>query len=151
MMNGSALSRVREIQTGRKSVTPQAFLNLQRMTACKQAKGRRTHTEEIIATLDKAFSKFTKDELAARLDEEQIAWSPIQTLAQVTQDPQVHAAGGIVETPSPAGGTFKAPGGPARFPGADDGPKGPAPTMGEHTRQTLTRMGFENRPDRPDV
>ena len=38
--------------------------------------------------------------------------------------------------------TFKAPGGPARFPGADDGPKGPAPTMGQHTHEILSALGY---------
>lgn len=105
-------------------------------------KGRRAHSKEIVRKLDDAFGGFDKDELAERLDAEQIAWAPVQSLADVAADPQVYAAGGIVETPGHSGGTFKSPASPARFPGADDGPKGPAPTMGEHTRETLTTLGF---------
>ena len=35
-----------------------------------------------------------------------------------------------------------APAGPIRFPGADDGPKGPSPRMGEHTRLVLGELGY---------
>ena len=107
----------------------------------KSGKGRRAHAAEIVERLDKAFGQYTKAELAERLDAEQIAWAPVQTLAQVAEDPQVIAAGGIVETPSISGGTFRAPASPVRFPGADDGPKGPAPKLGQHTRELLARMG----------
>lgn len=105
-------------------------------------KGRRARSREIVEKLDAAFGKFSTGEMARRLDEEQIAWAPVQTLAQVAKDPQVEAAGGIVQTPSRGGGTYRAPASPARFPGADDGPKGPAPLPGEHTREVLESIGM---------
>lgn len=110
----------------------------------ERSKGRRTHAKELVEGLDAAFGRFTKDELATRLDAESIAWAPVQTMAEVAADPQVEAAGGIVNTPSRGGGTFKAPGSPARFPGSDDGPKGPAPTPGEHTNDVLASLGLSD-------
>ncbi|MAK60836.1 MAG: CoA transferase [Ponticaulis sp.] len=107
-------------------------------------RGRKANAAEIVEKLDAAFGQFTKDELATRLDEEQIAWAPVQTLADVAADPQVEAAGGIVQTPGHSGGSFRSPASPVRFPGADDGPKGPAPTMGEHTRETLSALGLDD-------
>ncbi len=106
------------------------------------SKGRRMAGPELIAALDLHFEKYTKDELAKRLDAEAIAWAPVQTMAQVADDPQVHAAGGVVQTPSRAGGTFSAPASPARFPGTDDGPKGPSPAPGEHTASVLAAIGY---------
>lgn len=106
------------------------------------AKGRRARAKEIVEKLDAAFANYTREEMAERLDVEQIAWAPVQTMAQVAKDPQVMAAGGIVETPSRSGGTYRAPASPARFPGADDGPKGPSPLAGEHTRQVLQSLDF---------
>jgi crotonobetainyl-CoA:carnitine CoA-transferase CaiB-like acyl-CoA transferase len=55
----------------------------------------------------------------------------------------VIAAGGIVDMPAKTPGqTFRSPAGPARFVGADDGPKGPAPTLGQHTRDVLAGLGY---------
>ncbi len=107
------------------------------------AKGRRANAAEVVAMLDDGFARYTREEAAARLDAEAIAWAPVQTLADVSRDPQAVAAGAIVQTPSRGaeGSTFPAPASPVRFPGADDGPKGPAPLPGEHTREVLTSLG----------
>ncbi|MEZ5939731.1 MAG: CaiB/BaiF CoA-transferase family protein, partial [Hyphomonadaceae bacterium] len=107
-------------------------------------KGRRKHAAELIERMDAAFARFTKDEMAARLDAEELAWAPAQTLAEVAVDPQVVASGAVVQTPSSKspGESFATPGGPARFVGADDGPKGPAPTLGQHTRNVLEALGY---------
>ena len=79
-----------------------------------------------------------RTKMAARLTAEEIAWAPAQTLADVAVDPQVHAAGGIVQTPGKDGvGSFASPAAPARFHGVDDGPKGPGPKLGRtHARNT---------------
>ncbi len=114
-------------------------------TRFQDGKSRRDHAGEITAMFDAAFARFTKDEMADRLTKEEIAWAPAQTLADVAMDPQVAAAGGIVEMPSQTPGeTFRSPGGPARFHGADDGPKGPGPKLGEHTRQILKSVGYSD-------
>ncbi|WP_300379028.1 CaiB/BaiF CoA-transferase family protein [Henriciella sp.] len=107
------------------------------------AKARRKHSRECVDILDEGFAKLTREEAAKRLDEHSIAWSPVQTLAEAAEDVQVKAAGGIVEVESSAGdgSTYSAPASPVRFPGADDGPKGPAPRFGEHTRQVLSALG----------
>ena len=109
----------------------------------QDGKSRRDHAGEITAMFDAAFAKFTKAEIAARMTAEEIAWAPAQTLADVAEDPQVHAAGGIVQTPGKDGiGSFASPAAPAKFHGVDDGPKGPGPGLGEHTRQVLERLGY---------
>jgi crotonobetainyl-CoA:carnitine CoA-transferase CaiB-like acyl-CoA transferase len=108
-------------------------------------KARRDNAVYITKTFDAAFAKLTKAEAAARLTAEEIAWSPAQTLAEVADDPQVAAVGGIVDMPSRTPGqTFRSPGGPARFPGTDAGPQGPSPTLGEHTREIMVSIGYSN-------
>lgn len=109
----------------------------------QDGKSRRDHAAEITAMFDAAFARFTHEEMAVRLTAEEIAWAPAQTLADVAVDPQVHAAGGIVEMPAQDGvNTFRSPGGPARFHGVDDGPKGPGPRLGQHTREILGSIGY---------
>ena len=78
-----------------------------------------------------------------RLDAQSIAWAPVQTLAEVAEAPQTRAAGAIVDVPSSSGdgSTFPSPASPVRFPGADDGPKGPSPKLGQHTREVLEAAG----------
>ncbi len=107
------------------------------------AKGRRANSRELVDLFDTAFAGFTKAEISDRLDAESIAWAPVQTLAEVASDPQVHASGAIQQTPSAAGdGTsYASPGAPLRMPGYDDAPKGPAPRPGEHTREILGTIG----------
>lgn len=108
------------------------------------AKGRRANSAELVAILDEGFAKYTKAEMARRLDDNVLAWAPVQTLADVAADPQAEAAGAFVETPSAKGdgSTFRAPASPIRFPGADDGPKGPSPAIGQHTREILQGLGY---------
>lgn len=108
------------------------------------AKARRKHKEEVVTILDEGFANFTKEEMSARLDAESLAWAPVQTLAEVARDPQALAAGAIVQTPSAKGdgSTYASPASPVRFPGADDGPKGPSPTLGQHTRDVLDSLNL---------
>ena len=107
------------------------------------AKGRRANNAEVVDLLDKGFGAYEMTELADRLDAESIAWAPVQTLAEVAADPQAHASGAIVQTPSAKGDgtTYASPASPVRFPGADDGPKGPSPSPGEHTEAVLRALG----------
>jgi crotonobetainyl-CoA:carnitine CoA-transferase CaiB-like acyl-CoA transferase len=106
-------------------------------------RARRDNAAAIIDLMDAAFARFTLAELGPRLDAEELVWAPAQTLAQAAADPQVLASGAIVEMPSQVPGeTFLSPASPARFVGADDGPKGPGPTVGQHTREILAATGY---------
>ncbi|MEL7128763.1 MAG: CaiB/BaiF CoA-transferase family protein [Pseudomonadota bacterium] len=109
------------------------------------AKGRRKHAGELVDLLDEAFARFTKADIAKQLDAEQIAWAPVQTLAEVAADPQVMASGAITKTPSSDGAnSYASPASPVRFPGADDGPKGPSPQPGQHTSEVLEGLGYSS-------
>lgn len=109
-------------------------------------KSRRANNIELVTLMDEAFGKFTKAEISQRLDDESIAWAPVQTLAEVAADPQVEAAGGITQVPSASGdgSTFASPASPIRFPGTNDGPKGPSPLKGQHSRDVLKTIGYDS-------
>jgi crotonobetainyl-CoA:carnitine CoA-transferase CaiB-like acyl-CoA transferase len=109
-----------------------------------KAKGRRENGPALVALLDDAFGALSINEAGAALDAQDIIWSLVQTPAEALADPQLLAAGGIVQTPLPSGGAISAPAGPIRFPGADDGPKGPPPRIGEHTRTVLSEAGYSD-------
>ncbi len=40
------------------------------------------------------------------------------------------------------GADYRSPASPVRFHGANDGPKGPAPQIGQHTETVLAEIGF---------
>jgi crotonobetainyl-CoA:carnitine CoA-transferase CaiB-like acyl-CoA transferase len=106
------------------------------------AKARRTNGPALVAELDTAFGALDFDEVAVRLAQTDVVWAPVQRASEVAADPQAEAAGCFVRTPDGQGGAFRAPAAPARFSGADDDPKGPAPTLGQHTDEVLAAVGF---------
>jgi crotonobetainyl-CoA:carnitine CoA-transferase CaiB-like acyl-CoA transferase len=107
-----------------------------------RAKVRRKNGPELVDLMDAAFAARDLAETAAALDAEELIWAPVLTAAEAIVDAQTLAAGAVVQTPQRDGGSINAPGAPIRFPGADDGPKGPAPLVGEHTRAVLTELGY---------
>ncbi len=106
-------------------------------------KARRANARELAAELDAAFAALPMAEIASRLDAADLVWAPLQTPAQVAEDPQIAAAGAFVDIDDGAGGTFRSPAAPARFPGADATTRPPAPKLGEHTRAVLAELGYE--------
>lgn len=120
-------------------------LNIAHLTADPRftsARLRRENGQALVALLDEAFAARPLDEIAQALDAEEMIWAPMLSAAEAIADPQAIAAGCVVQTPTHDGGSFAAPGAPVRFAGADDGPKGPAPRLGEHTRDVLAQAGY---------
>lgn len=109
-------------------------------------KNRRANAAELVDILDAVFIQHDLAYWREKLDAEDMIWAPLLRPADVFADPQAKAAGAYVEVPEEGGGggTYLAPASPIRFPGADDGPKGPAPALGEHTIDTLKASGFSD-------
>ena len=106
------------------------------------SKNRRKNGPELVGIIDEAFATRDLAEWHDRLDAEHLIWAPVQTPAQVADDAQAEAAGAFVQTPDHSGGSFRAPATPVRFHGADDGPRGPSPHIGEHTDEMLEDAGY---------
>jgi crotonobetainyl-CoA:carnitine CoA-transferase CaiB-like acyl-CoA transferase len=97
---------------------------------------------EIRAVLDAHFAQMTLADVGEMLRRADVIWAPMATLDDVVDDPTAHEAGCFVETPDGWGGAFRAPAAPVRFPGLPVGPAGPAPKLGEHTREVLRAAGL---------
>lgn len=106
------------------------------------SRARRENTTALVDILDAAFGAMDYAEVELALDAGDLTWAPYQTPRDLVDDPQAQAAGCFVQTPDGLGGTFKAPAAPARFPGAEDGPRGPAPTLGAHTAAVFRELGW---------
>lgn len=101
------------------------------------------HARTVRAALDAAFESMTLEAAGALLDAVDIAWAPMETLMELEMNPQAHEAGVFVETPDGWGGSFWNPAFPVRFPGLEVGPQGPAPKLGQHTREVLLELGYD--------
>ncbi|MEU1513369.1 CoA transferase [Streptomyces sp. NPDC005811] len=104
-------------------------------------KARRGHVRELIAVFDEEFAERPLEEWAARFDAEGVWWAPVQTLAEVSADPQAEAVGAFVEQPGMGDAPpLRTVATPVRFWGVDDKPRTGAPTLGEHTDDVLREL-----------
>lgn len=105
------------------------------------ARGRYKNKSELILEIDKEFSKYTRHEICELLDKFDVWWSPVQTVDEVLQDPQAHAAGAFVEIPAHADkAAMPSVAGPVTFNQTPCRPAGHSPELGEHTREILDEL-----------
>ena len=104
------------------------------------ARERARHAEAVIAELDVAFASHTMGDLAAKFDQHDVWWAPINTAFTLLDDVQVEASGAFVEIPDGHGDeTYRSVATPVDF--DDDGwSLGPVPRLGEHTEQVLAEL-----------
>lgn len=108
----------------------------------KTSRARRENGADLVAALDTGFAAMTLAEAAARLKGEDIVWAPVQSPREVLEDEQARAAGAFARVMDDEGGMLEAPASPARFDGASDPPRPPAPSLGQHTDEILACAGY---------
>ncbi|MDA8892628.1 CoA transferase [Hyphomicrobiales bacterium] len=106
---------------------------------------RRENASEFIKEMDKAFSNHTLSEWGNKLDAEDLVWSPVQNLKEVSMDSQAIASGAFSEVEDQdCPESYKTVSSPVRFHNSDDGPKGPAPKLGQDNFKVLNELGIGN-------
>ena len=104
---------------------------------------RRENAGEFIKEMDKAFSNHTLSEWGNKLDAEDLVWSPVQNLKEVSMDSQAIASGAFSEVEDQdCSESYKTVSSPVRFHNSDDGPKGPAPKLGQDNFKVLNELGI---------
>jgi formyl-CoA transferase len=95
---------------------------------------------ELDAALTPALGRLNSETLCAALDRHRVAWSLLRDAKDVLTHPQLRARGRWVHTDTPSGPaeTLTLPG---LAPSADAA-TGPVPSLGEHTDEILSSMGF---------
>ncbi len=102
---------------------------------------RAENAAELIRLLDEIFASRTRREWGEIFDaEEDLWWAPVQTIDEVLADPQVLAAGGLVEVPDGEGTTLL-PATPVDFGETQWAPRCMAPSLGEHSAEVLAELG----------
>lgn len=105
-------------------------------------KARAENSRELVEMLKSAFASADSSEWGRRLDEQGLIWAPVQTVADVVDDPQVRANGWFTTIDDPNLGSFETIEAPFRFSGSHVGVRGPAPEAGQHTEEVLLEAGY---------
>ncbi len=92
--------------------------------------------------MDEAFATRTLDDWGRLFDEAGLTWGPAATVSEVAADPHSAAVGTFPEVSHPSYGPFRTVAAPMRLRGQDLTPRGPAPDLGQHTREVLGELGL---------
>jgi len=104
---------------------------------------RRENAKEFIEEMDKAFSQHTMAEWGKKLDAQDLIWSPVQNLKEVSKDKQAIAGGAFSEVEDQdCSENYSTVSSPVKFHNSDDGPKGPAPKLGQDNFEVLKGIGI---------
>lgn len=106
---------------------------------------RATHVDELSEAVGSATSAFTTDECVRRLREARVACAPVTTIPELTDHPQfaaIREAGGIVEMPVGELGPVPLVMTPIHFTTTPVAARRPPPTLGQHTDEVLSGLGF---------
>jgi crotonobetainyl-CoA:carnitine CoA-transferase CaiB-like acyl-CoA transferase len=106
---------------------------------------RATHVDELSDAVGAATSAFTTEECVRRLQEARVVCAPVNTIPQLTSHPQLAAvrdAGGIVEMPVGELGPVPLIMTPIHLSDTPVAALRPPPTLGQHTDDVLSDLGF---------
>jgi crotonobetainyl-CoA:carnitine CoA-transferase CaiB-like acyl-CoA transferase len=104
-------------------------------------KNRFDNMPALVDLVDATFATRRREEWGHLFDEAGLIWGPASTLPELAADPQAELAG-LFPTIEYSGGRFRTVAVPVHIEGADVGPRGLAPEIGQHTVEVLEAAGL---------
>ncbi|MFA9516376.1 CaiB/BaiF CoA transferase family protein [Halopenitus sp. H-Gu1] len=95
------------------------------------------------AELNAEFAALTTEEALDALADHDVPASHVRDMAELFDDPQIHARGMHVEMDHPTAGTVEMPGSPMHFSRTPTTYRHHPPLLGEHTADVLTEYGYD--------
>jgi crotonobetainyl-CoA:carnitine CoA-transferase CaiB-like acyl-CoA transferase len=99
------------------------------------------HLPALQESLAPIFKRRSTDEWLAILERADVPAGPVLSIAAMHRDPQTVARDMVVDVQHPVAGRTKAIGLPIKFSETPGMSGGPAPVLGEHTREILREVG----------
>ncbi|HEY0835906.1 MAG TPA: CaiB/BaiF CoA-transferase family protein [Azospirillum sp.] len=105
--------------------------------------GRMKHLDELTGILSPIFRRHTTAEWLSTLEKAGIPAGPVLSIAEMHEHPHTKAREMVVEVEHTRAGTVNALGLPIKFSRTPGGVRSGAPVLGQHTRDILTELGFD--------
>jgi len=105
--------------------------------------GRISNYGELRTILDAELRKLTRVEASELLAKYELPVGPINTVAEVLEDPHVHAREMVKELTHPEYGPLRYLGIPVKLSDTPGELQGPPPRFGEHNRNVLAELGYD--------
>jgi crotonobetainyl-CoA:carnitine CoA-transferase CaiB-like acyl-CoA transferase len=103
---------------------------------------RSDNRKELVVLFDEAFASKTRDEWMKILDEHGCIFTPIQSIPEVVEDPQLLANNYVIDINHPTYGQTKTMGFPWDLSDTPASWRRRAPKLGEHTEEVLLEIGY---------
>tara|TARA_B100000287_G_scaffold434680_1_gene499870 strand:+ start:759 stop:1970 length:1212 start_codon:yes stop_codon:yes gene_type:complete len=101
------------------------------------------NTSELTQEINSRLKKFDSAFVSKKFEELGLSFSLVNSLDEIHEDPQVIDQGSLLEIEHPIGGLMRYPKPPFKFSTQDDFPKTHSPSLGEHNREILTKLGVD--------
>jgi len=103
---------------------------------------RLNNYSELKPILDRVLEKFTRSEVLRKMATAAIPAGPVNTVAEIMEDPQIDAREMIRELTHPEYGPIRVLGLPIKLSDTPGIVEGPPPVFGEHNRSVLKMLGY---------